>query len=284
MKFLSRKDNDDVVFQDEKLAGLSRLSRRDFLGGLAALGASAILPSGKLWAQAPTANARRLDCHHHYASPTWLAALEKRNAVSPFTGWDVIKGYSPDKAIEAMNKGEVAVAFLSTTNPGVWFGNPDEARNLARDMNDYGAKLRSDYKGRFGLFAVLPLPDIAASLREIEYAFDTLQADGVGLLTSYGGKYLGDPLFAPVFEELNRRKAVVYTHPTDPACCSNLIPTVGNNVIEFNTDTSRTIVSLIVSGTASRCPDTSFIFSHAGGTIPYLVQRFGVGAPDTIAD
>ncbi|MBI4464744.1 MAG: amidohydrolase [Acidobacteria bacterium] len=274
VNFLSGKDSD----------GLGRLSRRDFLGGLAVLGASAWLPSGELWAQAPTGNARRLDCHHHYGSPAWLAALAKEDAGSVTNRMTTWKGYSPDKAIEAMDKAEVATAFLSTTTPGVWFGNPEEARDLARDMNEYGAKMRSDHKGRFGLFAVLPLPDVEASLREMEYALDTLQADGVGLLTSYGNKWLGDPQFAPLFEELNRRKAVVYTHPTEPECCRGLIPDVGGPVIEYNTDTSRTIVSLIVSGTATRCPDINFIFSHAGGTIPYLVQRFGVGAPDTIAD
>src|SRR5437870_3985313 len=106
-----------------------------------------------------------------------------------------------------------------------------------------------DYKGRFGLFAVLPLPDIDASLREIAYAFDTLKADGVGLLTSYGNIWLGDPALQPVFDELNRRNAIVYTHPTDASCCHNL---GGQNpgTLEWFTDTSRTILSLVAEGPA----------------------------------
>ena len=164
--------------------------------------------------------------------------------------------------------------MLSITAPGVWFGDAQEARTLAREMNEYAAaRLVSDYKGRFGLFAVLPLPDIEGSLKEIEYAFDTLKADGVGLLTSYGTAWLGDPSFAPVLAELNRRKAVVYTHPTDAACCQNLIPRVANQMLEYPMDTARTIASLIVSETATRCPDVRFIFSHAGGTLIGVAGR-----------
>src|SRR5581483_9597300 len=255
-------------------------SRRTFLTGLAAVGASAFLSGGKSSAQAPGSNARRLDFHHHFASPRWLAKVTEEKAQG-YQTWD---GYSAATDLEAMDKAEVATAFISCTEPGVWFGDLQEARTLARDMNEYGARMVSDHKGRFALLAILPLPDIDASLREIEYAFDTLKADGVGLLTSYGNHWLGDPQFASVFDELNRRKAVVYSHPTDAPCCRNLLPNVNPTVVEYNTDTSRTIVSLIASGTATRTPGISYIFSHAGGTMPYLVERFGVGGPDKIAD
>jgi len=108
---------------------------------------------------------------------------------------------------------------------------------------------------------------------EIAYALDTLKADGIGLLTSYGDKWLGDPAFAPVMEELNRRKAIVYTHPTTASCCGNLIPDVPDAIVEWGTDTTRTIAGL-VSGTAARCRDVTFIFSHGGGTMPFLAERF----------
>ena len=241
-------------------------SRRDFLAGLGA----AALVGAKLSGQAPATNARRLDLHHHFGTPAWVRMTATRQS----QGYQVWQPYTPAKALENMDRGGVAVSLLSITTPGIWFGDKDETRRMARELNEYGAKLVSDYKGRFGLFAVLPLPDVDASLREIEYAFDTLKADGVGLLSSYGNRWHGDPEFAPVFAELNRRRAVVYTHAAAPPCCQNLQPGINETVIEYNTDTSRTIISLIESGRATTCPDIRFIFSHAGGTIASLAGRF----------
>lgn len=189
-------------------------------------------------------------------------------------GYQVWQPYTPAKAIEDMDRGGVATSFLSVTTPGIWFGDKEETRRMARELNEYGAKTVADYKNRFGLFAVLPLPDVEASLREIEYAFDTLHADGIGLLSSYGNRWHGDPEFAPVFAELNRRRSVVYTHASAPPCCQNLQPGINETTIEYNTDTSRTIISLIESGRATECPNIRFIFSHAGGTMPSLAGRF----------
>lgn len=256
-------------------------SRRDLLAGLAALGAGALLPEHRLAAQqAALVPGTRFDFHHHFASPRYLAfVLNKKSS-----GYQTWEGYSVQKQLDTMDKAGVTTSFLSMTTPGIAYGNDEETRALARDMNDFAAKLISDYKGRFALFAVLPLPNIDASLREIEYAFDKLGAIGIGTMTSYNNKYLGDPMYAPILEEINRRKAIFYTHPIDAPCCQNLIPNVGPTVIEYNTDTSRTIASIIVSGAANRTPDITYIFSHAGGTMPYLVERFGVGGPDNLAE
>jgi predicted TIM-barrel fold metal-dependent hydrolase len=130
-----------------------------------------------------------------------------------------------------------------------------------------------DYPGRFGLFAAVPLPDTEGSLREIAYAFDVLKADGVGLLSNYDDKWPGDPSFVTVFEELNRRKAVVFIHPTAASCCSHLMPGIAASTVEFLFDTSRAIVSLVVNGTFSQFPHIRFIFCHAGGTMPMVAAR-----------
>jgi predicted TIM-barrel fold metal-dependent hydrolase len=243
-------------------------ARRKFLaGGIAALGlgAAAVRPA---IAQAPAAPAR-IDVHHHYLPPEQVAAMTGKR-VGGLPKW------TPQLSLDDMERGGVATAVLSAVQPGVWFGDVDEARKLARQCNDYGAQLRRDHPGRFGLFAAIPLPDTEGSLREIEYVLDVLKADGIGLFTSYDGKYLGDPAFVPVFDELNRRKAVVFTHPTSPDCCTGMIKGVSVGTIEFATDTTRTIASLIFgeAGTAFRCPDIRFIWCHSGGTLPFLIGRF----------
>jgi len=254
---------------------MHRFTRRDMLSGLLALGAGAILTEkGLVPGRATAAEAGRLDFHHHYVSPEWMAALVKQNATSPISGMATFKGWSVAAAIEAMDAGGVAASILSTTTPGIWFGDDAQARMLARNMNDFGAELVREHKPRYGLFAVLPLPNAEASLAEIAYGFDTLHADGISVLSSYGDKWLGDPSFAPVWAELDRRKAIVFSHATAPDCCKHLQPHIDATTIEFNTDTARTIVSIIESGTAERYPNIRFIFSHAGGTIPALAGRY----------
>ena len=143
---------------------------------------------------------------------------------------------------------------------------------LARHCNEYAAELRRDHPLRFGMFASLPLPDVDASLKEIGYALDVLKADGIGLMTNYGGRYPGEADFAPVFDELERRKAVVYFHPT-AALCGFALDTIPAATLEFPFDTTRAIVSLLVGGTFARCRNIRFIFSHAGGAVPFLAER-----------
>jgi predicted TIM-barrel fold metal-dependent hydrolase len=254
-----------------------RLSRRNVLTGIASTGLAAGVVSllNGTPAHAQNASGNRIDVHQHFVSPDYLALLTRKNAISPVPGFGIWKDYSPAKNLDAMDKAGIATSMLSPTAPGVNFGDVDESRKIARELNEYAAaKMVGAYKGRFGLFSVLPMPDVDGSLKEIAYSFDTLKADGVSMFTSYGIKYLGDPAFAPIFDELNRRKAVVYTHPLEASCCMNPIPNLAPQTLEYPSDTSRAIISLIIGGTAARCPDIKFIFSHAGGTIVSIAQRF----------
>ena len=249
---------------------LPNSARRNFLvGGLAALGLGTSFAAVAAPAIAPAPSAKtRIDVHHHYLSPAQAATMSAKHAFG-------LPKWTPQMSLDDMDKAGVQTAVLSLVPPGPWFGDIEEAHKLAREANEYGAKLRQDHPGRFGFFAAIPLPDTEGSLREIAYALDVLKADGIGLFTSYDGKYLGDAAFVSVFEELNRRKAVVYTHPVVPACCTKLVKGVSPGSIEFATDTTRTIASLLFGdgGTAFRCPDIRFIWSHSGGTLPFLIGR-----------
>jgi predicted TIM-barrel fold metal-dependent hydrolase len=251
----------------------TKLSRRHFMRGMTGAAAVAAVglgqPPGAAAQGAEPAKPFRIDVHHHLSPPTYVAASN----ASDF-GDLLMKNWTPAKSLEDMDEAGVAVAMLSVTTPALNFTSGEIARKLARECNDYAAKLIADHPGRFGSFAVVPLTDIEGSLREISYALDTLKADGIGLMTSYGDKWLGDPSFLPVMEELNRRKAIVYTHPTAANCCVNLVRTQQPVMIEFGTDTTRTIADIVFSGNAQKFRDISWIFSHAGGTMPFLIERF----------
>ena len=225
-----------------------------------------------------------IDVHHHIIPPFYLA--ENRERIAGARGGKISPAWlewTPEAALAAMDRERVEAAVLSLSQPGVWFGDVDSARSTARRSNDFAADLALRHPGRFGMFAALPLPDAEGSLREAEYALDQLQAEGIGLLTNYDDKWLGDPRYWPVYEELDRRKAVVFVHPTTPTCCLTLMPGVATVVAEVPQDTTRAIISLIYSGTLARFRNIRFIFSHAGGTLPALSGRIRDYAPKEIA-
>jgi predicted TIM-barrel fold metal-dependent hydrolase len=263
------------------------LSRRNFVLGMTGAATAAAVGLGQpQGAAAQTAEKPyRIDVHHHLSPPAYIAAANAGNF-----GEALMKSWTPEKSLQDMDKAGVAVAMLSVTTPALNFTSGEAARKLARECNDYAAKLMADHPGRFGSFATIPLTDVDGSLKEIGYALDTLKADGIGLMTSYGDKWLGDPSFLPVMEELNRRKAIVYTHPTAANCCVNLVRTQQPVMIEFGTDTTRTIADIVFSGNAQKFRDIRWIFSHAGGTMPFLIERLVrnpllvPGAKETVPD
>lgn len=256
---------------------LSVLARRDFLVGASALAATGLVHRALATSFSP---GERIDSHHHFGPPEWRTFLADRKLL--YHAWN---GWTPAQSVRELDQAGFDKALLSITYPGIWLGKDaataQQTRELSRSCNVYGAKMKADYPGRFGVFAVLPLPDVDGSLKEIEYAFDTLKLEGVGILTSYGDQWVGDAKFTPVMEELNRRKAVVFTHANVPSCCTRggsgaqryLVPGVNNNVIEYGTDTTRAIMSLVVIDAADRYPNIRFSFSHGGGTMPYLIER-----------
>ena len=243
-----------------------RASRRRFLVSLAAIGAGAMMPGSTSIAQTGAPGARavrgRIDVHHHMYPPFYVKEM------------GVNSNWMPATSLDAMDKNDVATAMLSPVQVVVQDSMADRserARTLTRRNNEYGAQVVKDYPGRFGHFAALPLPDQEGSLREIQYAYDVLKADGIGLFTSYIDKWLGDTDFWPAFEELNRRNAVVFVHPARPVCCRNLPGQSG--IIEFDIDTARAIDSLLWNGTSAKFPNIRFIFVHSGGAMSVLAQR-----------
>jgi 6-methylsalicylate decarboxylase len=246
-------------------------SRRMFLRSVAAFGATTVFaPAVRAQDAAPVAKPHRIDVHHHFFPPFMIEEWNKANVriAAPAKNWTLAK------TLDQMDRGGVATAILSVQQrieiPGI---NAETARHLTRRINEYAAQQMKEHPGRFGLFAYMPMPDVEGTLEEIKYALDVLKADGIGLLTSYENKWLGDPAFKPVLEELNRRKALVYVHPLSPQCCGTLMSYVPTSFVEYPQDTNRTVMSLLFSGTFSRMKDITWIFSHGGAAVPLLAGR-----------
>lgn len=214
-----------------------------------------------------------IDTHHHILPDFFWQATENDRAP---VGGLAPQRWSKETSLAFMDDAGIDVAILSVSTPGVHTGNRTKARNLARRCNEFSAEVVQSRRERFGAFACIPLPEIDASLEELSYSLDVLALDGVVVFTNSNGVYLGDPALEPVFEELERRKAVVYVHPNpspDPAAHSLGLP---DNLLDFPTDTNRAVAQMHYTHRFARTPNVSYIFSHAGGSIPYLAARFAI--------
>ena len=210
----------------------------------------------------------RIDVHHHFYPPDLKDVL----------GGGPTRDWTPQSSLNEMDDNEFASVALSASSiPTAWWRHDDNwLRKTVRRFNEFGAEMVRDRPDRFGLFAFLSMRDVEGSLAEIEHAFDTLRADGVGIATSFGDKWPGDAEFAPIFDELDRRGALVYIHPTVPFCCEGLLG-LGSSLIEYPHDTCRAILSLLFGGTLLRCRNIRFVFCHAGGTLLALTGRLEWG-------
>ena len=205
----------------------------------------------------------RIDVHHHVVPPRY--ADDSMPIKLPDT----------EAQLRSMDNWHIRTAITSLT-PRVILKNMHRLREVARICNEFQARIVLEHPSRFGSFALLPLPDVDGALEELTYALDILHLDGVGLFSSVSDRYLGDPLFDPVFDELDRRKAVVFIHPTHCEAPAETQLHAPPFVVEYVFDTTRAIVNLIYTGTLMRCPDIRFIVAHGGGTVPYLAQRIAM--------
>ncbi|MPZ41128.1 MAG: amidohydrolase family protein [Rhizobiales bacterium] len=219
----------------------------------------------------------RLDIHYHFTPPEFIRQVRAR------ANFDAARFSPADAAarttsvmLDELERHQIDAAIASPPPPGAWFGNVVIARRLSRMWNEYAARIVHDHPSQFGFFALVTPPDRDGSLRELEYALDTLKADGVALVSNYDGQWLGDPKFDGFMGELDHRNAVVFVHPT--ALQASGLPLIANadlnpQMLEYPFDTTRTIVSILLAGIPKRYPNIRFIFAHGGGTIPYLAGR-----------
>lgn len=240
-------------------------NRRTFLKVLAAAGAATAFPLRGAFGQRDVVKldvrGGAIDVHHHFNMPG-----SKGNARVPLP-------WTPERALEQMDKFNIGVAILSRTG-GQYYDATEKSRTAARESNDYGAKVMQQYPKRFGLMGGLPVPDIDGSLREIAYVFDTLKVDAIGIHSNdTQGRWPGDPHFEPVWQELNRRNAIVYVHPMVGSCCNRLPYGFDAAMLELDFDATRAVASIVVNGVMFRNPNIRFVTVHSGATVPMLAGR-----------
>jgi 6-methylsalicylate decarboxylase len=218
---------------------------------------------------------RRIDVHAHYVPESYRAALLNNGHGQP-DGFSQIPEWTAEEHVAAMDRLGIATSLLSISSPGVHFGNDGSTADRAREINEAGRRAVVDHPGRFGLLASLPLPDIDATVAEIAHCCDYLEVDGFAVLTNIGGTYLGDAAFGPVFDELDRRGARLFIHPTSPACWKQTSLGRPRPMLEFFFDTTRAVVDLVLNGTVARHPGIEFVIPHAGATLPMVADRVSV--------
>ncbi|WP_061299660.1 amidohydrolase family protein [Herbidospora cretacea] len=230
--------------------------------------------------------AELIDVHAHFVTADYVEAASAGGHVTP-DGMPRWPSWSPEEHLRLMDAHGIRTAMLSISSPGTHFGDDAAARKLSRQVNDHAADVVRRHPGRFGHFAALPLPDVAGSLAELAYALDDLGSDGVALMSNAHGRYLGDPAYEPLWAELDRRRAVVFVHPTSPVNHEQVAMGRPRPMLEFIFDTTRTVSDLVFTGVLTRHPGIRWVFTHGAGTLPLLADRmelfrtaFNGGSPD----
>lgn len=213
-----------------------------------------------------------IDVHSHFVTERYIEAAGDAGHTHP-DGMGGYPSWDADTHLELMDRWGIRTSVLSISSPGVHFGDDQAARALAREVNEFGARTARAHRGRFGHFASLPLPDVIGSIEEAGYALEELDSDGLAIETNAGGQYLGDECFEPLWAELDRRRAVVFVHPTSPPCHEAVSLGRPRPMLEFIFDSTRTVSDLVFSGVLRRYPHIQWIFTHGGGTLPLLVDR-----------
>lgn len=213
-----------------------------------------------------------IDIHHHIIPKIYRDALRSIGVTT--AGGFPIRQWEPQDSINMMNELNIDVGYTSISEPATIPFKKKKAAKVARQVNEYQAQLKKDYSDRFKSFALVPMPHVKETIKEIEYALDVLGLDGVGLFSNYGEEFLGNDAFEKVMVTLNQRHAKVFIHPSSNS--ANFTPpqyVVADFIQEFTFNTTRAATNLIFSGTLERYPNIKFILAHAGGTLPYINWR-----------
>ncbi|PYH81297.1 amidohydrolase family protein [Aspergillus uvarum CBS 121591] len=217
-----------------------------------------------------------IDTHHHLIPPKftelWNANLEKARGLK-------LPTWTKESTLRSLDDCNIATAILSLGHPiHPYVSDPGQVGPICREINEYTAQFRDSHPDRIGFFATLPpLDQPGACIAEIRYAFEELHADGVVIFTSYAGRYLGHPEFRDVWAELDRHQAVILIHPGFEGMAPIEEPRLlAAPVLDWTHETTRTAIHLITTNIIRDYARCKIILSHAGGTLPYVINRAAV--------
>ena len=210
-----------------------------------------------------------IDVHQHVIPDFYRSALARVGILG--SGENPWPQWSMARTLELMDENGIVGVMISIASPGVYFGDVEFTRGLTRACNEALARMVGERPTRFGAMGFVPLPDVAAAAREVDYALDVLKLDGINLLTHTGDRYLGHPEEDDLYAALDRRRAVVFVHPVRPKALPPVDYPAGYTELVF--DTTRAIANLLCTGTLAKYPNIRFIMSHMGGVTPSLLFR-----------
>ncbi|HEV8534809.1 MAG TPA: amidohydrolase family protein [Candidatus Limnocylindria bacterium] len=238
----------------------------------------------------------KLDLHTHYYPPAYFERIERSGGDFSFrtspTGQRIIRyrgarffGITAPmtdvaKRLEDMDRVGIDTEVISLSTPNVYFAEGKAQADVARLVNDAYADLAAKHHGRFLGFASIPMDDPDAAVRELERALDELRMQGVVLLSNIRGRALADPAYRPFLAEADRRGACVFVHPMIPSAAEAFTEYVLGPIVGFPFDTTLAIAKLCYAGVFKELPNIRWLVAHAGGAVPYLMERLDSGWRD----
>jgi 6-methylsalicylate decarboxylase len=211
-----------------------------------------------------------IDVHAHEFSQKYAEAIAPHGRQIP----NLLTSQTIDERLRLMDEAEVDVQVLSPANLAPYFESEAIANDAARILNDGYVELTNRLPERFKAYVSLPMPHVDASLREMERGLDVLGFAGVTLGCSILNRPVIERNFEPLYEEMNRRRAILFFHPVMNGLCSPLLNDF-NLAGSVGTTMEDTVVALhmIIGQIPHRFPDIKIIVPHFGGLIPMLLRR-----------
>ena len=186
---------------------------------------------------------------------------------------------------ERMADANVELQVLSPAGSPPYAEKLDDAVHATRLLNDTYHDLTKQHPDKLAAFVSLPLPHIDASLQEMERGLDELGMLGVTMNCSVFDRSTAEEEFEPLYEEMDRRGAVLFYHPIQNGICSPLINDYKYTVaVGASLEDTAIVLHLIARKLPFRYPNIKYVVPHLGGLISMQLERLDNQVPSQHPD